>query len=182
LTRGGGRQVLLTNEDLATRDRALCLRTTLLRLMELGVIPILNENDSVSVRELLEVDSNGCDATPTVFGDNDGLSARVATAIDADLLVLLTDVSHSSNCHTRTLTVIGWGEAGARVRVEIRGPGKYENVGKSQPVLMMVDPMISTRAGWRLTPWRGLQVDGVYNRNPGVDPSASRVSTTQLPY
>eukprot|EP01047_Picozoa_sp_COSAG01_P085726 COSAG01_NODE_18963_length_1040_cov_1.227418_1_plen_57_part_10 len=56
MTRGGGRQVLLTNEDLATRDRALCLRTTLLRLMELGVIPILNENDSVSVRELLEVD------------------------------------------------------------------------------------------------------------------------------
>jgi glutamate 5-kinase len=83
-------QVLLTNEDLADRDRALCFRTTMLRLIELGVVPILNENDSVSVRELLEAD--GTSHENTVFGDNDGLSARVATAIDADLLVLLTDV------------------------------------------------------------------------------------------
>lgn len=83
-------QVLLTNEDLADRDRALCFRTTMLRLIELGVVPILNENDSVSVRELLEADGNSQE--DTVFGDNDGLSARVATSIDADLLVLLTDV------------------------------------------------------------------------------------------
>src|SRR6185436_4751965 len=89
-------QVLLTQEDLADRDRALCLRTTLLRLLELGTLPILNENDSVSVRELVEhrrsageVDS---DAEPA-FGDNDGLSARVAVALDADLLVLLTNVA-----------------------------------------------------------------------------------------
>ena len=47
-------QVLLTQEDLADRDRALCLRTTLMRLLELGVIPVLNENDSVSVAELVE--------------------------------------------------------------------------------------------------------------------------------
>ena len=80
-------QVLLTNEDLADRDRALCFRTTILRLIELGVVPILNENDSVSVRELLE--STGTSGS-TAFGDNDGLAARVATAIDADLLILLT--------------------------------------------------------------------------------------------
>ncbi|KIG11890.1 Glutamate 5-kinase [Enhygromyxa salina] len=78
-------QVLLTQDDLADPDRALCLRTTLLRLLELGAIPILNENDSVSVREIIE-QSNA------VFGDNDGLSARVAAALDADLLMLLTDV------------------------------------------------------------------------------------------
>src|SRR4051794_26893948 len=47
-------QVLLTQEDLADRDRALCLRTTLMRLLELGVVPVLNENDSVSVAELVE--------------------------------------------------------------------------------------------------------------------------------
>ena len=85
-------QVLLTNEDLADRDRALCLRTTLLRLIEMGVVPVINENDSVSVRELLEVEPNTAVPTAVAFGDNDGLSARVATAIDADLLVLLTDV------------------------------------------------------------------------------------------
>src|SRR6185436_10739183 len=47
-------QVLLTQEDLGERDRALCVRTTLMRLLELGTVPVLNENDSVSVRELVE--------------------------------------------------------------------------------------------------------------------------------
>ncbi|PRP91393.1 Glutamate 5-kinase [Enhygromyxa salina] len=82
-------QVLLTQDDLADPDRALCLRTTLLRLLELGAVPILNENDSVSVREIVE--QRGTERS-TVFGDNDGLSARVAAAVDADLLLLLTDV------------------------------------------------------------------------------------------
>ena len=99
-------QVLLTQEDLGDRDRALCLRTTLMRLLELRVVPILNENDSVSVKELVEYQRNqsaaaaaagdGDPARPSpsapVFGDNDGLSARVAVALDADLLVLLTNV------------------------------------------------------------------------------------------
>ena len=86
-------QVLLTHEDLADRDRALCLRTTLMRLLELGTIPVLNENDSVSVRELVEHRRReGAEATPPVFGDNDGLSARVAVALDADLLVMLSNV------------------------------------------------------------------------------------------
>lgn len=82
-------QVLLTQADLADADRALCLRTTLLRLLELGAVPILNENDSVSVREIIEHQGG---ETEAVFGDNDGLSARVAAALDADLLLLLTDV------------------------------------------------------------------------------------------
>jgi glutamate 5-kinase len=97
-------QVLLTQEDLGDRDRALCLRTTLMRLLELGVVPVLNENDSVSVHELVEyrkgqngaAGAAGADAEappPAVgFGDNDGLSARVAVSLDADLLVLLTNV------------------------------------------------------------------------------------------
>ena len=88
-------QVLLTQEDLADRDRALCLRTTLMRLLELGVIPVLNENDSVSVAELVEhrrVQSGAAETPPAAFGDNDGLSARVAVSLDADLLVLLTNV------------------------------------------------------------------------------------------
>ncbi len=92
-------QVLLTQEDLADPDRALCLRTTLLRLLELGAVPILTENDSVSVRELIQwrvreaaQSEPNEPAPPTAFGDNDGLAARVAVAIDADLLILLTDV------------------------------------------------------------------------------------------
>ncbi|HLK92985.1 MAG TPA: glutamate 5-kinase [Polyangia bacterium] len=86
-------QVLLTQEDLADRDRAICLRTTLLRLLELGVVPVLNENDSVSVAELIEYKrAQGAAPASTAFGDNDGLSARVAVALDADLLVMLTNV------------------------------------------------------------------------------------------
>jgi glutamate 5-kinase len=86
-------QVLLTQEDLADRDRAICLRTTLLRLLELGVVPVLNENDSVSVAELIEYKrAQGAPAATAAFGDNDGLSARVAVALDADLLVMLTNV------------------------------------------------------------------------------------------
>lgn len=86
-------QVLLTQEDLGDRDRALCVRTTLMRLLELGVVPVLNENDSVSVRELIEYRRTQGEGAPGLeFGDNDGLSARVAAAIDADLLVILTDV------------------------------------------------------------------------------------------
>ncbi len=87
-------QVLLTQDDLADRDRALCVRTTLMRLLELGAIPVLNENDSVSVRELVEYRrARGGDASAVAFGDNDGLSARVAVALDADALILLTNVA-----------------------------------------------------------------------------------------
>jgi len=86
-------QVLLTHDDLGDRDRALCLRTTLMRLLELGTVPVLNENDSVSVRELVEYRRReGAEASRPVFGDNDGLSARVAVALDADLLVMLSNV------------------------------------------------------------------------------------------
>jgi glutamate 5-kinase len=86
-------QVLLTQEDLGDRDRALCVRTTLMRLLELGAVPVLNENDSVSIRELVEYQRRqGSEPPSRVFGDNDGLAARVAVTLAADLLVLLTNV------------------------------------------------------------------------------------------
>lgn len=97
-------QVLLTTNDLADPDRALCLRTTLLRLLELEAVPILNENDSVSTREIVELRAAeaGEHPGPPVFGDNDGLSARVAVAIDADLLLLCTDVDGLYTANPRT--------------------------------------------------------------------------------
>jgi glutamate 5-kinase len=86
-------QVLLTQEDLGDRDRALCVRTTLMRWLELGAVPVLNENDSVSIRELVEYQRRqGSEPPSRVFGDNDGLAARVAVTLAADLLVLLTNV------------------------------------------------------------------------------------------
>lgn len=75
-------QALLTRHDLSDRLGYLNVRNTLLKLMELGVIPIVNENDVVAVDEL----------GGQVFGDNDTLSALVANLVDADLLVLLGQV------------------------------------------------------------------------------------------
>ncbi len=73
-------QALLTWKDLSDRQGYLNVRNTLLALLELRVVPVLNENDVVAVDELGEV-----------FGDNDKLSALVANLVDADLLVILTD-------------------------------------------------------------------------------------------
>jgi len=73
-------QALLTWKDLSDRQGYLNVRNTLLALLELEVVPVLNENDVVAVDEIGEV-----------FGDNDRLSALVANLIDADLLALLTD-------------------------------------------------------------------------------------------
>jgi glutamate 5-kinase len=76
-------QALLTKTDLSNRHGYLNARNTLLALLELGVIPIINENDVVAVDEIHE----------RKFGDNDNLSAMVANLIDADLLVILTDIA-----------------------------------------------------------------------------------------
>ncbi len=84
-------QVLLTRTDFDDRRRYLNLRTTLLTMLRLGVIPIINENDAVATDELA-YETADADRAP-VFGDNDGLSALVASKLGADLLVLLTDVA-----------------------------------------------------------------------------------------
>src|SRR5689334_19172888 len=79
-------QVLLTEEDFSNRVRYLNLRNTLLTLLDMGVIPIINENDTVSTNEL-EV----TERSPS-FGDNDKLSALVMSKLEAQVLVLLSDV------------------------------------------------------------------------------------------
>ena len=71
-------QILLTQEDLRHRARYLNARNTLFTLLRLRVVPIVNENDTVAVREIQ-------------FGDNDSLSALVASLAEADLLIMLTD-------------------------------------------------------------------------------------------
>ena len=72
-------QVLLTHDDLSNRNRYLNVRNTILTLLDWNIIPIINENDTVSVEELR-------------FGDNDTLGALITNLIEADLFVCLTDV------------------------------------------------------------------------------------------
>ena len=74
-------QVLLTRNDLQRRDAYLHVRNALLRIHDLGAIAVVNENDSVSVTELM-----------TTFGDNDTLAAQVAGLLESPLLVILSDV------------------------------------------------------------------------------------------
>jgi glutamate 5-kinase len=79
-------QILLTEEDFSSRKRYLNLRHTLATLLEMGVIPVINENDTVSTTELETTDRN-----PS-FGDNDKLSALVMSKLEAAALILLSDV------------------------------------------------------------------------------------------
>ncbi len=81
-------QVLLTQGDFEDRTRYLNLRNTLTALLRRGAVPVINENDAVGTEELAPIEGE----TRRVFGDNDRLSALVAAELDADLLVLLTDV------------------------------------------------------------------------------------------
>ena len=72
-------QLLITNEDIGCGKRCMNFSNTLTRLLELGAIPIINENDTVATDEI-------------VIGDNDNLAAAVAECVQADLLILLTDI------------------------------------------------------------------------------------------
>jgi glutamate 5-kinase len=83
-------QVLLTRNDLVQRNRYLNILNTFNELLELGVIPVVNENDTVAVEELK-------------FGDNDTLSALVASLVKADWLFLLTDVDQLYTADPRTV-------------------------------------------------------------------------------
>ena len=81
-------QVLLTHDDLRNRRRYLNARATLMELLRLGTLPIVNENDTVSVDELK-------------LGDNDNLAAIVAALIDADVLFIATDIDGLYNANPR---------------------------------------------------------------------------------
>ena len=112
-------QVLLTAEDLASRKRFLNARRTFARLLELGVLPVVNENDTVAVAEIQ-------------VGDNDSLAALVATCVEAELVAMLTDVEgmydrHPSAAGAQLITEVG------RVTAEVErmagGAGSDRSVG-----------------------------------------------------
>jgi len=81
-------QVLLAHDDLRNRRRYLNARNTLVELLRLGTVPVINENDTVAVEELK-------------LGDNDNLAATVAALVDADLLLIASDVAGLYSAHPR---------------------------------------------------------------------------------
>lgn len=91
-------QILLTEDDFSQRKKYLSLRTTLNRLLEMHAVPIVNQNDTVTVIELDET----LEPVQMCFTDNDKLSALVASELDADLLLILSDVDGLYNDNPKT--------------------------------------------------------------------------------
>ncbi|MDP9035977.1 MAG: glutamate 5-kinase [Myxococcota bacterium] len=113
-------QVLLTHADLADRTRANNARAALGALLEVGAIPILNENDSVAVDEIR-------------FGDNDQLAAMVAPLMDADLVVLLSDVEGLLDAEGRRVPIVRDVTADALPHVR-KSPGGVGSGGMASKV------------------------------------------------
>ena len=112
-------QVLLTHADLADRERYLNARSTLLTLLQLGVLPVINENDTVVNDEIK-------------FGDNDTLGALVANLIEADLLVILTDQRGLFTADPRKhpdAQLVSIGQAGD-AQLEAMAGGAGSSIGK----------------------------------------------------
>ena len=82
-------QILLTQDDFSQRKKYLSLRTILNKLLEMGVVPIINQNDTITVIEGLD---DTLEQAQLCFTDNDKLSALVSSALDTDLLLILSDI------------------------------------------------------------------------------------------
>ncbi len=129
-------QLLVTGADLSQDDRRDNFRNTLFRLLELGALPVVNENDTVATEEL-------------VIGDNDTLGAIVATHIQADLLVLLTDIDglYTADPHTdpdaKRLTVVE--EITPEIEAMSAGAGSKLGTGGMQTKVRAAQ--IATEAG-----------------------------------
>jgi glutamate 5-kinase len=153
-------QVLLTRGDLADRGRYLNAYNTFQELLGLGVIPIVNENDTVAVDELK-------------FGDNDTLSALVASLVQADWLFLLTDVDSLYSADPRThpdakpIHVIERMDDLAALQVQAGDRGSRWGTGGMATKIAAA--AIATDAGVRTVITRGSQPDNVRHILAGAD-------------
>lgn len=129
-------QILLTHDDLADRKRYLNARSTLRTLLELNVIPIINENDTVITEEIR-------------FGDNDTLGALVTNLIDADALVILTDQTGLYSADPRkdpTATLVGEARAGDPA-LETMAGGAGSDIGSGGMLTKILAAKRAARSG-----------------------------------
>lgn len=122
-------QVLLTHEDLASRERYLNARSTLRTLLGLGVVPVINENDTVATEEIR-------------LGDNDTLAALVTNLVEAELLVILTDQAGLYNKDPRQhpdAVLVSEGEAGDPRLLEMAGGAGSLGRGGMRTKLLAAD-------------------------------------------
>ncbi len=129
-------QILLTHDDLSDRRRYLNARSTLFTLLALGVIPIINENDTVTTDEIR-------------FGDNDTLGALVANLIEADVLVLLTDQPGLHSADPRrdpAASLVRTAQAGDP-RLEAMAGGAGSTVGRGGMISKVLAAKRAARSG-----------------------------------
>jgi glutamate 5-kinase len=129
-------QILLTHDDLADRKRYLNARTTLRTLLALGVIPIINENDTVVTDEIK-------------FGDNDTLGALVTNLVEADALIILTDQDGMFTAdprHDKTATLIVDAVAGAP-ELETMAGGSGSDIGRGGMLTKILAARRAARSG-----------------------------------
>lgn len=127
-------QVLLTRRDVMDREAYLNARSTLVRLLELGAVPVVNENDTVSVAEL-------------AFGDNDMLGALVAALVGADLYIICSDVEGLYTANPQTdpsaRLIEHLSEVDARVSAMAGGPGTTFGTGGMSSKLRAARAMLA---------------------------------------
>jgi glutamate 5-kinase len=144
-------QALLTKSDIADRTGYLNARNTLMALLELGVVGIVNENDVVSIDEIKE----------TRFGDNDNLSAMVANLIDADMLMMLTDIGglYTADPHidrtARLVPLVSKIDAG----IKRMGANTASKVGTGGMITKIEAAQLATASGVRVTIADGSEPD-----------------------
>jgi glutamate 5-kinase len=132
----GTAQILLTHDDLANRTRYLNARSTLSTLLDLGIVPIVNENDTVVTDEIK-------------FGDNDTLGALVANLVEADALVILTDQQGLYSADPRkdaSATLISEGRADD-VRFEAMAGGAGSGISKGGMITKIRAAQRAARSG-----------------------------------
>ncbi len=141
-------QVLLTNADLADEQRYQNARMTLLTLLKHGVVPIINENDTVVTDEIK-------------FGDNDTLGALVTNLIEADALIILTDQGGLYSADPRqdkTATLIQEAQAGDQ-SLELMAGGAGSDIGKGGMLTKVLAAKLAAQSGASTVIASGLEQD-----------------------
>jgi glutamate 5-kinase len=142
-------QILLTSEDIRSRARYLNIRNTIFTLWSFGVVPIVNENDTVSYAEIFR------------FADNDIISAHIANMLDADLLVILTDTDgvydHNPRTHADARVLRTVEKVTETVIAGAEGKGSTFSSGGMESKVRAAD--IATRSGVGVVIARGEGID-----------------------
>ncbi len=160
-------QILLTHDDLADRKRYLNARSTLTTLLDLGVVPIINENDTVVTDEIK-------------FGDNDTLGALVANLIEAEALIILTDQQGLYTADPRkdpAATLIAEATAGDGTLEGMAG-GAGTSIGKGGMITKVLAAKRAARSGAHTAIASGREADAIVRLAAGEAVGTLLVSTT----